>query len=153
MAFPLDKSKYIEVGAKKGLDFVDTTPPATVYDKCNWVCKVCGLKYYKTYRAVYLGAHGCRCQNGMSLPRETYAKIEKTFGIILVSKKPNNYTTPVDWYSTRTKERVSLSYNDIKRMSKKAVFGLERLGVKRTGKHTFEMFTTLVVPEQEEVYG
>ncbi len=152
MAFPLDRSKYVSVGARKNLDFLDTTPPPTVYEKCHWRCTLCGLEYFKTYRAVYLGKNGCRCQNGMSLPLDAYRKVEKQFQISLVSPKPNNYSVPVEWYSTRTRKRVAISYADLYRMTKKTAAKLEELGVRRTGVNSFEFIYT-ELGEPEEVYG
>lgn len=128
MAFPLDRSAYVRVGEEKGLEFVDELAPATVYDKCNWRCEVCGLTYHKTYRAVYLGKHGCRCQNGMSMSWEQYRELEEKFNIQLIAKA-NNYKQPSKWYSPVTGETVMASYYQIQYAPLKNIELLKRLGI------------------------
>lgn len=129
MAFPLDKSKYIEVGLAKNLDLIDEIPPPTVYDKCNWRCKLCGLEYHKTYRAVYLGEFGCRCQNSMSLPVERYRELEEKYKITMTSIKPNNFRNPATWYSTRTNKWIEASFFDLNELNPKGRLALNQLGV------------------------
>lgn len=128
MAFPLDRSAYVKVGADKGLEFLDELAPATVYDKCNWRCMECGLTYNKTYRAVYLGKHGCRCQNSMSMPIEKYMELEQKFNIELISKS-NNYKQPSKWYSPATGNTVMASYYQIVYAPLKNVELLASLGI------------------------
>src|SRR5690349_10086777 len=113
MAFPLSRRQYVEVGDEKNLNFLDNTPPATVYEKCNWNCKLCGKHYYKTYRAVYLGKFGCRCQNSMSMPVERYEQLAEELQILFVGVKPVNIFEPTTWYSPRTGKKVTATYHDL----------------------------------------
>lgn len=128
MAFPLDRSTYVKVGEAKGLEFLDELAPATVYDKCNWRCGNCGLVYNKTYRAVYLGKHGCRCQNGMSMSVEKYTELEQKFNIELIHKA-NNYKQPSKWYSPVTGNTVMASYYQIQYAPLKNIELLAELGI------------------------
>lgn len=128
MAFPLDRSAYVKVGADKGLEFLDELAPATVYDKCNWRCMECGLTYNKTYRAVYLGKHGCRCQNGMSMSITKYMELEQKFNIELISKS-NNFMKPSKWYSPVTGNTVMVSYYQLVNAPLKNAELLLQLGI------------------------
>lgn len=135
MAFPLDRSSYVKVGADKGLEFLDELAPATVYDKCNWRCTLCGLSYYKTYRAVYLGKHGCRCQNGMSMPVEKYQELEKKFNIKLLAKA-NNFLHPSEWFSPATGKTVMVSYYQLVNAPYKHRELLRELGIEIEDRET-----------------
>lgn len=171
MAFPLDRSTYVKVGADKGLEFLDELAPATVYDKCNWRCMECGLKYHKTYRAVYLGKHGCRCQNGMSMSIQKYMELEQRFNIKLLSKS-NNSLQPSRWYSPVTGNTVNVSYYQLVNAPLKNAELLAELGINvverppkeagnyndpqraaKTKKKILEQRALTRLPNQEEEQG
>lgn len=170
MAFPLDKSSYIKAGDDKGLFFTDDIAPPTVYDKCNWSCQTCGRKYFKTYRAVYLGKHGCRCQNSMSISLERYEEVAVRYGLKLV-RKANNYTEPSTWrtvngdfcelsyyelvhapYKSREKLRLA-GVNIVERPSKEARDYNDPKRLEKTKKKILEQRALTRLPNQEEEQG
>lgn len=120
MARALNRPEYEKVGQAKLLDFLDEQPPFSVYERCNWRCQLCGKTYHKTYRAVYLGEFGCRCQNSLSLPVSRYEALARELGFIFVGPKPVNVRVPTEWL-TANGSKIQASYIYLKTQKEKTV--------------------------------
>lgn len=75
----LTRADYEDMGKSKGIEFIGSSVPATVYDATSWRCLNCGIVMKKTYRAVRWCVKGCLCYTKATLKPEDYKALAATY--------------------------------------------------------------------------
>lgn len=68
----LTRVDYEDMGKSKGIEFIGSSVPATVYEATSWRCLNCGIVMKKTFRAVRWCEKGCLCYTPATLKPEDY---------------------------------------------------------------------------------
>ena len=106
---------YRRIGLAKGIEFVGPSVPSSVQVPTRWRCRNCGRVMHKTYFAVSVGKHGCRCQNDQSLQQMDYVTLADTLGLEWLGGEyfPANNKVKTTWFSPKTNSRFMASYHEL----------------------------------------
>lgn len=106
-------TEYRELAEKRDLELLGAQIPNTVRDKTLWRCKRCGETQHKSFHYLKYQKHGCKCQNGKSLPIDSYIALGQRLGITLLTPYvPRNIFQKVLW-EDRHGEKFEACYRDM----------------------------------------
>lgn len=109
-----DMRDYTELAAKKGLEYLETFPPRSVFKTVRWYCPVCNTTMKKSFHTLQHQKNACRCKNGQSLSINDYHALAAELGIRFIHPfKPHNIFETVQWAHEDGKE-FEASFRDLK---------------------------------------